>query len=193
MCFFVFRTKSGKVSRACTFCAEFKQTYREEHPSEPIRKRKATTEEGGDVKRVRMEDSGSSEELVKSVAMAVSQLAESSLQREKREAEWYERQEQREAEWDTKREKWEQEHLGFLQEISDRLDDIRGPLLAQARVYLHEEKGYGGGDVVAGKVGRKNRTSIGVQSEEQVAGPSGTGESEKGKEKEIEEEQVDEN
>lgn len=100
------------------------------------------------------------------------------MQREKRDAEWYEKQE-----------KWEQEHLGFLQEISDHLDDIRGPLLAQARVYLHE-KGYRGGDVVAGKVGKKKKTSIGVQSEERM-----TGESEKGKEKEkeVEEEQMDEN
>lgn len=53
--------------------------------------------------------SGSSEELLKSVATVVSQLAESSLRREKREVEWYKRQEQREVEWNAKREKWEEE------------------------------------------------------------------------------------
>lgn len=133
--------------------------------------------------------SGSSEELLKSVATAVSQLAESSLRREKREAEWYERQEKREAEWDAKKENWEEERLGFLQEISDRLKDLQGTVLAQTRVYLHE-KGYRGGDAVAGKVGRKSRTNVGVQSEEQVAGESEKG---KEKEKEIGEGQMDEN
>ena len=116
------------------------------------------------------------------------------MRRERREAEWYERQEKREAEWDAKREKWEEDRIGFLQEISDRLDALRGPILSQARVFLHE-KGYKGGNILEGKPGKRSKTSIGIQSEEQEAGPSGTGESEKGKgkEKEKEGEQMEEN
>lgn len=68
------------------------------------------------------------------------------------------------------------------------MDEIRGPILSQARVYLYE-KGYRGGDVAAGKVEKKKRTSIGVQSEERKTGES---EKEKEKEKEVEEEQMNE-